>query len=81
MTLLSSQQLQTLWPGEVILDPFGKRCGGNNVQNLKRRRGRQSQLVAEKRPAAKSSGRWLIGDRGALAVVLKRENAWGVNEV
>jgi hypothetical protein len=44
------------------------------VQHLKRRRGRQSQLVAEKHPAAKSSGQWLIGDRGALAVVLKREN-------
>jgi hypothetical protein len=50
----------------------GKGCSGNNVQDLKRR-GRRSQLVAEKWPAAKSSRRWLVGDRGALAVVLKRE--------
>jgi hypothetical protein len=24
---------------------------------------------------------WLIGDRGALVEVLRRESAWGVNEV
>jgi hypothetical protein len=24
---------------------------------------------------------WLVGDRGALVEALRRENAWGVNEV
>jgi hypothetical protein len=31
----------------------------------------------EKWPAVKNSGRWLIGGRGALAVVLRRENVRG----
>jgi hypothetical protein len=31
----------------------------------------------EKWPATKNSRRWLVGDRGALAVALRRENVWG----
>jgi hypothetical protein len=31
----------------------------------------------EKSPAVKNSGRRLVGDRGALVVALKRENARG----
>jgi hypothetical protein len=34
-----------------------------------------------KSPAAKNSGRRLIGDRGALEEALRRESARGVNEV
>jgi hypothetical protein len=35
----------------------------------------------EKSPAAKNSGRRLVGDHGALEEVLKRESVRGVNEV
>jgi hypothetical protein len=53
----------------------GERSGGNNVQNLERR----IQLVVkkEKWPTMRDFGRWLAGDRGALAVALRRENARG----
>jgi hypothetical protein len=37
--------------------------------------------MAGKSPAAKNSGRRLVGDRGALVEALRRENARGVNEV
>jgi hypothetical protein len=40
------------------------------------------QLLRQKKwPAVKCSGRWLVGDRGALAAALRRESAWGENEV
>jgi hypothetical protein len=35
----------------------------------------------EKSPAAKNSERRLVGDHGALVEALRREIAWGVNEV
>jgi hypothetical protein len=55
----------------------GERSGGNDIQNLERQRGR-SQLVAEKVKwlASRNSRWWLIGDHEALAVALRRENAW-----
>jgi hypothetical protein len=54
----------------------GERSGRDDVKNLEGRRGR-SQLVAEKWSAVKCSERWLVGDRGALAVALRRERARG----
>jgi hypothetical protein len=47
----------------------------------KRGRGGRSQLVAGKVTGGEELLRWLIGDRGALVEALRRENAWGVNEV
>jgi hypothetical protein len=38
-------------------------------------------VLAEKSPAAKNSGRRLVGDHGALEEALRRESTRGVNEV
>jgi hypothetical protein len=40
-----------------------------------------ASLWREKLNGGEELLRWLVGDRGALMEALRRESAWGVNEV
>jgi hypothetical protein len=41
----------------------------------------QASCSGEKVTGGEELLRWLVEDRGALVEALRRENAWGVNEV
>jgi hypothetical protein len=47
------------------------------ISRISKKKRKMKPVCGRKVTGGENSGRWLIGDRGALVVALRRENAWG----